>query len=218
MNRFAVIVFLLLIPSLSIAGDKWKISPTKDDEAKFGVYIPKDIYDAHKELDKMLSIELKEEMKSGSEGDLIKYHFGLGRWMRNNWALWAGSNLSEWFNSQGIRHPDDMSGIILDSYFRHLRDEPLGLKEKCQYYIRYWKIREKPSSIPCEKGEVIFALTHSEIEKEYYYHVAQCGLTGKYLVYHHDIGWADPTEQMINRIEELKANEGIVSAPLVKPN
>ena len=59
--------------------------------------------------------------------------------MRNNWALWKGSELSRWFNEKGIHHPDDMSGIIFDSFWRHLNNQPLKLEEQIKYYQDYWK-------------------------------------------------------------------------------
>jgi hypothetical protein len=53
----------------------------------------------------------------GDDGcDPFTHHHGLGTWLRNYWGLWAGSRLAQKFNRAGIRHPDDMSHIIL-SYF-----------------------------------------------------------------------------------------------------
>lgn len=34
-------------------------------------------------------------VKEGSEQDMIRYHMGLGMWMRNNWGLWGGSRLAK---------------------------------------------------------------------------------------------------------------------------
>ena len=82
-------------------------------------------------------------MKSGSEEDMIQYHHGLGRWIRNNWELWAGSRLAKYFNDIGINHPDDMSGIILDSYWRQLNEKPIKLDEQIKYYQEYWADTEK---------------------------------------------------------------------------
>ena len=78
-------------------------------------------------------------MKQGSESDMIQYHHGFGTWLRNNWGLWKGSRLSLWFNHKGIRHPDDMSGIILRSFWRHLNSKPIKLSEQVNYYKEYWK-------------------------------------------------------------------------------
>ena len=84
------IIFSLLLHAYGEENAKWNINPTKDEITPFAVYIPKDIDDAFKELEKMLSMELIEEMRSGTEEDMLQYHFGLGRWIRNNWALWKG--------------------------------------------------------------------------------------------------------------------------------
>jgi hypothetical protein len=63
-------------------------------------------------------------------------------WMRNNWGLWGGSRLAKWFNNQGVKHPDDMSGVILDSFWRHLNDKPIKLEEQVKHYQDYWKKQE----------------------------------------------------------------------------
>lgn len=88
------------------------------------VYVPKDLDDCFAELKKLLPKKQVEEIQNGSEKDMIQCHHGLGTWLRNNWGLWKGSRLSTWFNEKGIRHPDDMSGIILDSFWRHLNGNP----------------------------------------------------------------------------------------------
>jgi len=60
-------------------------------------------------------------------------------WLRNNWQLWGGSRLSKYFNNLGIFHPDDMSGIILDSYHRYLTDKEIKLEEQINFYQEYWR-------------------------------------------------------------------------------
>src|SRR2546423_14362300 len=84
--------------------DKGKLTPTPDPNAPFKVYIPKDLEDCFVELEKMLNPNLISEMKQKSEDDMIEYHHSLGMWIRNNWGLWAGSRLSQYFNQLGIRH------------------------------------------------------------------------------------------------------------------
>jgi hypothetical protein len=59
---------------------------------------------------------------------------GIGILMRNNWQLWGGSRLSKYFNQMGIYHPEAMSGIILISYHRYLRNEEICLDEQIKYY------------------------------------------------------------------------------------
>lgn len=114
-------------------------------------YIPKDLADCFVQLKKLLKPEEVERMRSGTEDDMNRYHFGLGMWIRNNWGLWGGSPLAKWFNARGIKHPDDMSGIILDSFWRHLNDKPIKLEEQVKRYQDYWK---EPGKVqPTDPGD-----------------------------------------------------------------
>ncbi len=88
------------------------------------IYVPGDLDECFLELNRLLPEEEIERMKSGTEDDMMQYHFSAGLWMRNNWGLWQGSQLRDWFYDKGIYHPDDMSGIILDSYWRYLNNRP----------------------------------------------------------------------------------------------
>jgi hypothetical protein len=116
-------------------GDKSKITPTPDPNAPFKVYIPKDLEDAFLELEKMLSPALLNEIRLKSEKDMIEYHHGFGTWLRNNWGLWAGSRLAQYFRQLGISHPDDMSGVILTSFWRHLHAQPIRQSSKRPYSV-----------------------------------------------------------------------------------
>lgn len=62
----------------------------------------------------------------------------IGLTMRNRWGLWAGSELAQWFNALGIGHPDDMSGIILHSYWRRLNGYPIELSKQVSFYRSWW--------------------------------------------------------------------------------
>ena len=48
------------------------------------IYIPRDLDDCFVQLKEVLKPEDIEEMRRGTEDDMIQYHFGLGMWMRNN--------------------------------------------------------------------------------------------------------------------------------------
>ncbi len=112
-------------------------------------YIPKNLVEAvaqleiiHNDSTKKVIIEMTEKEYVGST------HFGTGMWIRNNWGLWNGDDLAEYFNSIGIYHPDDMSGIILKSYYRELHKQVWKLEEQVQYYQDYWnKSNNKPTGI-----------------------------------------------------------------------
>ncbi len=102
-------------------------------------YIPFDLNDALRELDQIMGEKGRSEVLNAKEDDMILYHFGVGQWMRNEWGLWRGSRLSRYFNQLGIRHADDMSGIILTSYWRKLHEKPIDLEGQVRYYRDYWK-------------------------------------------------------------------------------
>lgn len=119
----------------------------EEDKVRFttdslrGSYIPEDLEDCFKTLDKIYSDSIKNEIAKLTEDEYSSgnHLFGIGIWMRNNWQLWGGSRLSNYFNRIGISHPDDMSGIIMDSYHRYLRKEEIRLDEQVKYYQDYWK-------------------------------------------------------------------------------
>ena len=121
-----------------------------EDKARFttdtlrGNYIPKDLDDCFNQINSFWDDSTKLKVKQLNEDEFsAQAHFGLGLWKRNNWQLWGGSRLSKYFNDMGIHHPDDMSGIIIDSYYRYLNDKEIRLKEQIQYYKDYWEKSER---------------------------------------------------------------------------
>jgi len=131
--------FMLLVCLVLLVGCKaTQRAPAEAENTRQEAYIPKDLDECLVQLEKLLKPENIEKMRSGTEKDMIQYHFSLGRWMRNNWGLWGGSRLAKWFNTQGIEHPDDMSGIILNSFWRHLNNKPIKLDQQVKYYQDYW--------------------------------------------------------------------------------
>ncbi len=93
-----------------------------------------------------------EEFKTGS---IAGYHHGLGQNIRNEWGLWWAPDWPEKYNKEetplhkyfvemGLHHADDMSGVILKSFQRHLKGEALDVEEQVAYYKEYWaKMEEK---------------------------------------------------------------------------
>lgn len=102
------------------------------------VIVPTTLEEAFDHLGKLDGIE---DFKTA---DPAEFHHGLGRWIRNNWGFWTGKGpLFAWFVSLGITHPDDMSGIILESFHRKLHDKPLDVEGQVQHYKDYWKKAEE---------------------------------------------------------------------------
>jgi len=109
-----------------------------------GVYIPKNLEDCFIQINSFWADSTKVKMKNLTENEFSgRLHHGFGTWMRNNWQLWGGSRLSKYFNDLGIYHPDDMSGIILDTYHRQLNNKEIKLEEQVKYYQDYWENSKK---------------------------------------------------------------------------
>jgi hypothetical protein len=108
------------------------------------IYIPKDLMDSFVELTKILQKKDINQIKNTDEDNVTgRYHFNLGMYLRNRWGLWRDSRLSKFFNKLGIKHTDDMSGIILTSFWRHLNNKDIKLNKQIDGYKKYWKNQEK---------------------------------------------------------------------------
>ena len=97
----------------------------------------RDLKDCYKRLDKIIPASKRKEM--AKEENMVHHHFGLGTWLRNNLGLWEDSKLSRYFNSLGITHPDDMTGIILSGYHCYLKKINYDLQADIKHYQQYWK-------------------------------------------------------------------------------
>lgn len=70
----------------------------------------------------------------------VAVHHTLGTWLRNNWSLWEHTMpLPTWFRENlQIGHPDDMTGIILERLWCHVRGEPYDLQMHVAHLRAHW--------------------------------------------------------------------------------
>lgn len=101
--------------------------------------IPNNLEECFQALHKIAYDKDIEEIKSRPEEDMVEFHHTLGRWMRNNWGLWSGGPLKDYFEKLGLWHPDDCSGLILTSFHRYLMKVPLDIEGQVAKYKEYWK-------------------------------------------------------------------------------
>jgi hypothetical protein len=139
-------------------------------------YVPIDLDDALNYLDCIWSESDKDGFKNKLENDAVsELHFGTGMGIRNSWGLWKGdSGIAKYFRDLGINHPDDMSGIILTSFHRHLNKIDIKLDEQIKYYKDYWE-KSKQAEIERERDEfkdfsindtVVFSYNYDYVSKE----------------------------------------------------
>ena len=82
---------------------------------------PKNLTECIQMLDHILKKEDKEKAKTLTESEfLIETYFGTGIGIRNEWIRSGSPELVKFFLDEGVKHPDDMSAMILTSYYRHL--------------------------------------------------------------------------------------------------
>jgi hypothetical protein len=88
-----------------------------------GAFIPANLEEAIAEV---LRDSKPEELEKFKQYGPHAYHHGFGTSLRNCWGLWGGkSPLAKWFQARDIWHPDDMSGIVLESLHRRLLGQPI---------------------------------------------------------------------------------------------
>jgi len=185
---------LLLAAACSIPG-LWSFSEQSS---------PEDLDGCFAVLDALLDPAEIEKMRSGTEAEMGQYYFGLGMWMRNEWGLWSGSELQRWFREKGIFHPDDMSGIILTSYWRYLNDAPIELDEQIASYQKYWlehAVSRKMSCPKCEE-DLIQRMSGRDLDPIHdtdFVHVYSCK-NGHACFFHYQRGLYEPDSATARRL------------------
>lgn len=119
-----------------------------------GVYIPKNLDDAMKELDKRIDAEGRDKFKSIPEEKVCELmHFRLGQWIIHNWGFYGGSRFSHYLRSAGVTYPDDMADLVILSYHRRLNEKPFVIKDLAS---EFKEKRKKEYQEKIKKGEIIY--------------------------------------------------------------
>jgi hypothetical protein len=104
---------------------------------------------------RFLDEELPEAEKArirnfGREEYVGMLHMSLGMWLRNNLGLWWDCPLARYFRDRGVAHADNMSGAILDVYWRHLRGETYDIPMIIGCYAD-WEVEAERLRVEAEK-------------------------------------------------------------------
>lgn len=95
-----------------------------------GQYIPKDIFDAFKELNRLTDTVSRAKFKSMTEYEVEhKIFFSLGRWICSNWSLYDGSRYGHYLREAGLSFPEDQAIATMLCWHRKLNGKDIAFKE-----------------------------------------------------------------------------------------
>ena len=175
-----------------------------------GVYIPKDLEEVWAVLEKKLSVEDRQRLKDITEDDMISFHFSRGMGIRNSWGLWRGSRLSKYFNDLGIHHPDDMSGIILKTFWCHINNKPIRLEERIAFYKEFWLSRSEPPSdtFPEQSLKQLGAQDYDTPKGRFlgFIQIYRNKKSGNVWLYEYNKGWELADDEFFNKYPHWKDN------------
>jgi hypothetical protein len=131
---------LLLVISINLLGQTLSKKELR--------YIPENFDESLKQLEKITPDSTKARIRTMIEDDfVIKTHFSTGLGIRNNWLynryllglIVTKSDLRKDLMSKGLYQNDDMSSVILRSFYRKLNNKeillPQQIKDVNQFYI-----------------------------------------------------------------------------------
>lgn len=119
--------------------------------------IPHSLSEAFAALDQHLSSEDRHEFKTQPEGKATtQAHMGVGLYIRNEWFRAGNSKLVGILREAGAKSMDDMSGMVLTSYWRHLNNKPINLKEQGACYTRWWTEQKRIQEQAKAKSETSY--------------------------------------------------------------
>ena len=117
--------------------------------------IPSTLAEAHLRLEQILSAEdLQKIDDMKSEREIGALHFSLGMGIRNSWGLWGGSALADHMRELGFVHADDMSSVIMGTFWCKRHGKPFRLEERAAYFAAYWESVRKEQEEELERVEV----------------------------------------------------------------
>jgi hypothetical protein len=101
--------------------------------------VPQTLEEAFQALDEMLPPNEIQAFRQRPEREaVVLQHMGLGMYIRNAWFRSGKSRLVGMLHSHGAGHLDDMSSMILTSYWRRLNGQPIDIERQGACYRRWW--------------------------------------------------------------------------------
>jgi hypothetical protein len=105
--------------------------------------VPNTLDEAFASLDASLTPDQRLAFMERPEREAIsEAHFGIGLFIRNQWLRSGKSALTGELHQLGAVSFDDMSSMILASYWRHLHGKPIELEQQGACYKR-WSLAQQ---------------------------------------------------------------------------
>ncbi len=180
------------------------------------IYIPADISECMAQLDRLLPDSTKNKIKKLSEMDFLAYsHFGLGRWVTSAWGLRTASRLAAYFEDKNVVQPEDMTSIILTTYYRTLNKKKVKFDEQIEDYSTAYWLNKKPEKENCPdeiKNSDIYNILgfYNKDGRKASLFVAKDG--EDCWIYGHDYGWTKTTEEELLKVgvEKSKSRRKLI--------
>lgn len=126
-----VVLLLMVLLSVSLVAAQEGDARRQAQEQR----IPTTLAEAHEELERILSAEELGKIDAmPSEDDMALYHFSLGLNIRNGWGLWRGGPLAKHIAKLGFTHADDISEVILETFWCKRHGQDFRLEERAAFY------------------------------------------------------------------------------------
>ena len=117
-----------------------------------GIYIPKDIFDAHKQLTKLTDSVSLVKVMSLTDAEAPKKLRNLSLWIILNWNLYDGSRIGQSLRTMGIASPEDQAEFLCITWYRSITGKDLGIKTLVESYKAKYK---KEAEERLKKAEII---------------------------------------------------------------
>jgi|ERR1700722_3779559 len=116
--------------------------------------VPNTLDEAFTSLDGSLKPEERLAFMKRPELEAVTLaHFAVGLYIRNQWLRSGKSTLTSLLLAKGAQSFDDMSAMILTSYWRHLHGKPIQLEEQGACYRKWGLEQQKLIDQAKAKGE-----------------------------------------------------------------
>lgn len=102
---------------------------------------PKTIEECCAQFDKELSAASRERFKKSTEQEIGSYGGGsfiTDSMMADVYGKWSYTELSKYFEKRGISDQRDVTGMILNSYWRYLNNKPIELDDQISSHKAWW--------------------------------------------------------------------------------